>query len=240
VDARDLAFTYRTDAGKIVDGLVTYVSLPMAWTNAAGNKKWNDSGNWNNNIPDAEGAAARFGSAPAEVILDTKDVTVGTMQFTANNSYVSGTKSITMRTNSGKALIDLRVSGGTNTLSVPLVIASSTDINGPGALTAGDVSTNGGTTLNVNATVAAGDIGGLGSTSVAAGARLTADSIVQNTLTIGAGGSVTIRAVPVGAAEASPVPEPGTWALIDIGLLNLLAFLRLLRLRNPLRATAVE
>jgi hypothetical protein len=212
----------------------------MAWTNAAGNKKWNDSGNWNNNIPDAEGAAARFGSAPAEVILDTKDVTVGTMQFTANNSYVSGTKSITMRTNSGKALIDLRVSGGTNTLSVPLVIASSTDINGPGALTAGDVSTNGGTTLNVNATVAAGDIGGLGSTSVAAGARLTADSIVQNTLTIGAGGSVTIRAVPVGAAEASPVPEPGTWALIDIGLLNLLAFLRLLRLRNPLRATAVE
>ena len=54
--------------------------VPTAWTNAAGNKKWNDSGNWDNYIPDAEGAVARFGTAAAEVIVDTKDVTVGTMR----------------------------------------------------------------------------------------------------------------------------------------------------------------
>ena len=65
---------------------------------------------------------------------------------------------------------------------------------------------------------------GTGTTLVAAGASLTANSIVQNTLTIGAGATVTIRETAAGSA--SPVPEPGTWALIGIGLLSLLAFRR--------------
>ena len=68
-------------------------------------------------------------------------------------------------------------------------------------------------------------ISGPGNTIVAAGASLTATSIVQNTLTIGAGGSVTIRET-TGAGNASPVPEPGTWVLIGVGLLSLLAFRR--------------
>jgi len=235
VNARDLAFTYRTNIGKIVDGLVEYVSVLTAWTNTTGNKKWNDCGNWDNYIPDAAGAMARFGIAAAEVIVDTKDVTVGTMEFTASYPYnIGGAKSITMQTRAGNALIDLQVSGATHTISVPLVIASSTDINGPGALTAGDMSTNSGTTLNVNTSVSAGDISGLGNTSVAAGASLTADSIVQDTLTIGSGGTLTIRPSTAGfgaggasdVGQPSQVPEPATWLLLAAGAACVLPLLR--------------
>jgi autotransporter-associated beta strand protein len=74
-----------------------------------------------------------------------------------------------------------------------------------------------------------GAISGVGTTELLASTKLTANSIVQNTLIIGAGGSVTIREVAVGGAVnagSAPVPEPGTWVLIGIGLLSLLAFRR--------------
>ena len=82
-----------------------------------------------------------------------------------------------------------------------------------------------GTTTVQAGALEVGALSGTGSTSVAAGASLTADSIVQNTLTIGAGGSVTIRPTATSGA-ASPVPEPGTWVLIGTALLGLLAFRR--------------
>jgi hypothetical protein len=43
---------------------------------------------------------------------------------------------------------------------------------------------------------------------------LTADSIVQGTLVIGAGGSVTIRPTTGAADGAHAVPEPGTCVLM--------------------------
>jgi autotransporter-associated beta strand protein len=67
-------------------------------------------------------------------------------------------------------------------------------------------------------------IAGLGTTHVTG--NLTANSIVQDTLTVGAGGSVTIRETTGAAGGASAVPEPGTWVLLAIGLLSLLAFRR--------------
>jgi hypothetical protein len=66
-----------------------------------------------------------------------------------------------------------------------------------------------------------GTISGSGTTKVDAGASLTAVSIVQNTLTIGAGASVTISPT-TGAAGASAVPEPGTWVLLIAGATGLL------------------
>jgi fibronectin-binding autotransporter adhesin len=80
---------------------------------------------------------------------------------------------------------------------------------------------NNGTTGNAKA---AGSITGAGSTTVYSDTSLTADSIVQDTLTIAAGGSVTIRESTGGGV--SVVPEPGTWALVSAGLLSWLAFRR--------------
>ena len=219
------SFTYANKTLTLTGLMYTTGTTSCIWNSDSGGS-WNTGTNWTGGEPNAMDAVAELGIATsAAVTVDSYDVTVGSIKFTDTNLYtVSGAKKITMQTGAGNALIEVQKSV-TQTLTAPLVIASNTDINGPGALVAGNISTNTGTTLNVNTNVAAGAISGTGSTSVADGKSLTADSIVQGTLTIGAGGSVTIRETTV-AGSASPVPEPGTWALIGIGLLSLLAFRR--------------
>jgi hypothetical protein len=78
-------------------------------------------------------------------------------------------------------------------------------------------------------------IAGAGTTTVDGGASLKTASIVQDTLVIGAGGSVTIaESVPfTGAAvaqqaggAAQAVPEPGTWVLIGTALVGWLVYRR--------------
>jgi fibronectin-binding autotransporter adhesin len=76
--------------------------------------------------------------------------------------------------------------------------------------------------LLVSQPALAGAIGGLGTTTV--NSSLSAASIMQNTLTIGAGGTVTIRETTGGSV--STVPEPGTWVLIGTALMGWLAFRR--------------
>ena len=105
---------------------------------------------------------------------------------------------------------------GTLTLTSPLSYTGAT------VLDAGTLDLEG-------ATNALGTISGAGSLTVGATATaaLTANSIVADTLTIGAGSSVTIRAVPVaGEAGASAVPEPGTWLLLAAGAACLLPLWR--------------
>ena len=172
------------------------------------------------------GAAAELGAAVSGPVTIDSGATAGSVKFTTTNAYtIDGPQSLKMQTAAGNALIEIQQSV-TQTINAPLVIASSTDINGPGSLVAGNIATNNGQTLNVNTSVAADAISGAGSTSVAAGKSLTADSIVQNTLTIGAGGSVTIRATTGAASGANAVPEPGTWLLIGTALMCWLAFRR--------------
>jgi autotransporter-associated beta strand protein len=70
-----------------------------------------------------------------------------------------------------------------------------------------------------------GIINGSGTTQVDGGATLTATSIVENTLIIGSGGTVVIRAIPGGllGGEIAPVPEPSSLVILIGALILMMA-----------------
>jgi autotransporter-associated beta strand protein len=150
----------------------------------------------------------------------------GTVELSGTNGY-SGTTTVS----NGR----LKVSGTIlNTVS-PATIGATTatlELAGAGPVTPEglDVTNAGGTLEIATSTVQKlGDISGTGTTDVKDGASLTANSIVQDTLIIGAGGSVTIREIAVSAGAAAgtnAVPEPGMWVLIGTALIGWLAFRR--------------
>jgi fibronectin-binding autotransporter adhesin len=135
----------------------------------------------------------------------------------------------------------LNITGGITTNDNALTFAGAGDIrvttalstagnltkSGAGTLTTDDIVSNGLFTVsNGSAVVAA--LSGNGSTAVGDNASLSADSIVQDTLTIGAGGSVIINETPsvAGQSNVSQVPEPGLCVLLCAGAVLLLPFWR--------------
>jgi hypothetical protein len=76
----------------------------------------------------------------------------------------------------------------------------------------------------------AGAVTGTGNTTVngPAGTELIATSIEQNTLTIGAGCTVTIAAIPGGPLASftgiTPVPEPATWLLLVLAAASMMGW----------------
>jgi hypothetical protein len=73
-------------------------------------------------------------------------------------------------------------------------------------------------------TVAA--LSGTGNTTLSASTQLTATSVVQNTLTIGAGATLTIDPPSAGSAAGmgsslTAVPEPATWAMLMLAAMGL-------------------
>jgi autotransporter-associated beta strand protein len=86
----------------------------------------------------------------------------------------------------------------------------------------GDLTVGSGSNFSVT-----GDLSGTGNTIV--NGLLTADSIVQNTLTIGSGANVTIRPItgaPLSLDSLHSVPEPSTFLMLFIAA-SLLAFAKL-------------
>jgi fibronectin-binding autotransporter adhesin len=73
-------------------------------------------------------------------------------------------------------------------------------------------------------------LSGTGGTTLSAGTQLTATSVLQNTLTLGSGATLTIAAIPggplAGMGPISPVPEPSTWAMLVLAAMGLSIYRR--------------
>ncbi|MGD0518554.1 MAG: autotransporter-associated beta strand repeat-containing protein [Thermoguttaceae bacterium] len=95
---------------------------------------------------------------------------------------------------------------------------------------ASSISTSSSATFQVDSgTHTVGDISGTGVTNLAAGGNLTASSVVQGTLTIGAGATLTIAFLPGGPqsvnSSTTPVPEPSTITLLIAAVLGIMFYL---------------
>ena len=62
-------------------------------------------------------------------------------------------------------------------------------------------------------------------TVTGAGSELNVKSLTANTITLGAGATLTIAAIPggpsAGGMSISPVPEPATWAMLMLAAMGL-------------------
>jgi fibronectin-binding autotransporter adhesin len=104
-------------------------ALPSIWNvNASGN--WTTAGNWQNGSPNAIGATAEFGSAitgPQTVTLDASR-TVGLVKFNNANAYtIGGSSTLTLNQTTGNA--EIQVLSGGHTISAPIALTDSVDIN---------------------------------------------------------------------------------------------------------------
>ncbi|MEK7950382.1 beta strand repeat-containing protein [Luteolibacter soli] len=104
-------------------------ALPSIWNvNASGN--WSTAGNWQNGSPNAIGTTAEFSSAitgPQTVTLDAAR-TVGLIKFNNANAYtVGGSSTLTLNQTTGNA--EIQVLSGAHTISAPISLADSLDLN---------------------------------------------------------------------------------------------------------------
>jgi autotransporter-associated beta strand protein len=104
----------------------------------------------------------------------------------------------------GTSLIDIQ--SGTAVLKTVSVIKTNLNIN-TAALATFEV---------INGAHTVGSISGAGTTQVDAGASLTAQSIIQGTVTLGIGARITIQPIPGGPQgnAIAPVPEPSSFVLL--------------------------
>jgi hypothetical protein len=154
--------------------------------------------------------------APKAFVTATSgDHTIASQIFTTSASHLDVTATGTDT--------KLHLTGGIDN-SAAKNLALINTATGAGTLDVGDIANAG--AMSVSGTVGVKAVSGIGSTSVSG--SLTANSIVQDTLSIGAGGSVTIRETPFAAGQSnvSQVPEPGTWALLCAGAVCLVPLLR--------------
>ncbi len=163
---------------------------------------------------------------------------ITTNATTARNLYLQGAAGgivngpISDNAGNASGIINLWKEGaGTWTLSGTNTYTGTTTVNAgtlqlSGSSTIGNVA-NAATLEVLRGNYTAGSISGAGSTLIDAGVSLAAASVVQNTVTLGAGARLTIAAIAGGPSSASPlttVPEPSAITLLAIGVMCLLGY----------------
>jgi autotransporter-associated beta strand protein len=244
------------------DIFVAQVSIPSSgptsfWT--VGSGSWSTTGNWTNEAPNKVGAVAVIDApttSPVTITLDSPN-TIGSLVLGSGTPGVgytlsgSGTNTLTL-SNSGSGAT-ITVSDGAHVLDAPVVLADNLVVTGSGTLEFSSSSsiteTNGSHSLTMNGAggrlilsgsdtytggtmVTGGTLILASNTAIADGTSLTVDGsvLIFNPLTAGAS-PVTLLQDTQGA---SPVPEPGTLALLIAGLtLGLCAWWRRAVSRSP-------
>jgi autotransporter-associated beta strand protein len=219
------------------------------WTNGSGNGKWNTDGNWDPAKPGAAGDTAKFdksaGSPDGGTVTVDAAKSVGTLVLNSTNAAPAknftlvGSAALTL--DDGTRSAHINVTGGSQTLNVPLELNSNLTISAAEGTTLklpndlnegvpgrtitldglGTVVLSGTNHVTGTLTVSKGKLDILAGSAVGPGADLVigAEGQVEFAvdLIFGAGSSVAARHVP--AIEVTAVPEPGTLALVIVGLM---------------------
>jgi autotransporter-associated beta strand protein len=214
--------------GSILVDNVVVSPAPALWKSAVSGS-WSSTGNWTGGVvPNAAGVGAAFTAATTAALTVTLDKpeTVGTLQFGNSNSasvgYTlngSGSNNLTLNNSGSGATIT--VTGGSHVIHAPVVLAENLAVSGSGKLTFDSSSsiTGSGKSLTMsagNATlILSGSDSYSGGTFVNAGVlTVTNASAIADRTSLTVGHTASFAPVIPSASVTSPVPEPGTWALL--------------------------
>jgi autotransporter-associated beta strand protein len=230
--ALTISTTNSYTGGTMLNGGILSISSDAALGDTAGNLTINKTGSaipvlrttasftLANNRPIEVGA----GGGAIEVLGGTNTLTVAPLSATPVT--ISGPLAVQ---GGGVFTLDL-ASTPTLTSSAALSIAGSTMLNAGGTadpFSSGSIHmavVNDGIFNVTSGTKHIGTLTGTGTTSLSASTHLTATSVFQNTLNMGAGSTLTITAIPggyQGMGQISPVPEPSTWAMLMLAAMGL-------------------
>ena len=167
----------------------------------------------NTGAVEVQSGGLTFQSTVTQLVGNT--LTGGTWKVQTNSSLFLAPGS-NIITNQGNVTLD-GVGSTFNIVGLANNQGSFSILDGRNFTTVGDLANSGTVSVGSGSDFeVSGDLTGGGTLSVCG--ILTADSIVQNTLTIGAGATVTIRPISGGPLAAqfqiSPVPEPATFTLL--------------------------
>jgi len=215
-------------------------SGPSIWK-AAVDGNWSDPNKWTGGEPNAMTAGALINSPTNVAVTITLDQpkTIGSLELgnlgSATLGYtISGTGANTLTLNNSTSAATIAVDDGAHIIDATVNLTNGLEVSGSGKLTFGASSSilgNGPLTMNGTGTLVLSGTGNYnGGTFVNAGilAATTSTALPDNqSLTVGAGGTLIfdpsysaspVIASPVSSLAVSPVPEPGTLALLLAGL----------------------